>query len=196
MPSLEATKLMDIASQVLEVPSDICHAMAEEIQSADIPYKRLYGEYHSGGWYTATLYTPSESDDHGLVCDGISKPTQLASRLPITQRFLEELGLEFFTVRIARMEADSCLWEHRDYIELDGDKERLRLHVPLIINPGAAMHFPGWNVHMTPGWIWKLDPTVSHAISNPGADPRTHLLLDCYINKTLREMLAHEKLGI
>lgn len=196
MPCLGVNRLVDSISQMLVVPPDICDSMAEEIQHANISYKALYKDFHSGGWYTATLYAPGESsgDDKGVVCDGIPEPTMLARRLPTTQRFLEGLALDFFMVRIARMEAASCLWEHRDYVELNGDRERLRLHVPIITNPAAAIHFSGWEVHMARGWLWKLDPTISHAASNSGSDARTHLILDCYVNKTLKNMLAHQTL--
>lgn len=68
----------------------------------------------------------------------------------------------------------------------------LRLHVPLVTSPIAIMQFSQCTVHIAPGWIWKLDPTVSHAISNTGTDSRTHLILDCYKNRTLRTMLGNE----
>ena len=43
-------------------------------------------------------------------------------------------------------------------------------------------------VHIAPRWIWKLDLTVSYAISNTSTDSRMHLILDCYKNRTLRAM--------
>ncbi|MCJ1239375.1 hypothetical protein MMC14_007371 [Varicellaria rhodocarpa] len=95
---------------------------------------------------------------------------------------------------MARNDSDSWLWEHRDYVELDEEKKRLRLHVPLITNPKYIIHFSHFTVFMAPGWIWKLDPTVSHAISNTSIDSRTHLILDCYKNRTLRKMLSSEML--
>jgi len=64
------------------------------------------------------------------------------------------------------------------------------------MNPAAAMHFLGCSIHMAPGWIWKLDPSISHAASNHGAEPRTHLILNCYINETLRSMLSDERLDM
>lgn len=97
-------------------------------------------------------------------------------------------------MRIARNNHDSWLWEHRDYVELDEEKKRLRLHVPLVSNPDAIMQFPQYKVHVAPGWIWKLDPTVSHAISNTGTATRAHLILDCYTNRTLRNMRNNETL--
>lgn len=47
-------------------------------------------------------------------------------------------------------------------------------------------------MHMSAGYLWKLNPSVSHAISNTGDGDRTHLILDCYINDALRDMLSSE----
>jgi len=192
MSRLDTNSLMDSISQVLEIQPDIMRNITDEIRRADIPYKALYADFQSGGWHTALLYTPDADKSDGTVRDGIASPTPLAQSLPITQRFLEELGLDFFTVRIACNDPDTWLWEHRDYVELDEEKARLRLHVPLVTNPDAIMQFSHCTVHMAAGWIWKLDPTVSHAISNTGTHSRTHLILDCYKNQTLRKMLGSE----
>lgn len=116
--------------------------MTDEICSANINYKTVYGDYQSGGWQTTVLYTPNGENNDGLVHDGEAKPTSLINNLPVTQRFLEELGLDFFTVRIARNDHDSWLWKHRDYVELNEEKKRLRLHVPLVSNPDAIMQIP------------------------------------------------------
>lgn len=49
---------------------------------------------------------PEENND-GAVRDGAAKPTPLNKRLPITQQFLEGLGLGFFALRIACIDPDS-----------------------------------------------------------------------------------------
>ena len=191
---LGASKLMESISQLTEIQPGILRGMTDEICSANINYKTVYGDYQSGGWHTAILYAPDGENNDGLVHDGQGKATSLVNSLPITRRFLEELGLDYFTVRIARNDHDSWLWEHRDYVELNEEKKRLRLHVPLVSNLDAIMQFPQCKVHVAPGWIWKLDPTVNHAISNTGTDTRTHLILDCYVNSSLRHMLNQETL--
>ena len=189
-----ASKLMENISQLIEIQPEVLRAVSDEISGADISYKTVYDDYQSGGWHTAMLYAPNGDNNDGLVHDGKASPTSLVHGLPVTQRFLEDLGLDFFTVRIASNDHDSWLWEHRDYVELGGEKKRLRLHVPLVTNPDAIMQFPQYKVHIAPGWIWKLDPTVSHAISNTGFATRMHLILDCYINRNLCDILNNETL--
>ena len=198
MSRFDTSSLMDDISQLLEIDPDVLHAIDEEIRSAEISFQIHYGDFQSGGWHTALLYAPPKDDaenSDGTVRDGAASPMPVAERLPITCDFLEGLGLDFFMVRIARNDPDSWLWEHRDYIELDEEKKRLRLHVPLVTSPDAVMQFSQCSVRMAQGWIWKLDPTVSHAISNTSTKvARTHLILDCYKNRTLRKMLGNETL--
>lgn len=186
--------LMDNISQLVPIKTDVLGAIKDEINSAKIPYKAVYDDYQSGGWHTAVLYAPGGDNSDGTVRDGIASPTQLAKDLPITQQFLDGLGLDFFTVRIACNDPDSWLWEHRDYVELNEEQERLRLHVPLITSPNAIMQFSHCAVHMATGWLWKLNPMVNHAISNTGTESRTHLILDCYKDQALRKLVGNEVL--
>ncbi|KAF2108908.1 hypothetical protein BDV96DRAFT_503933 [Lophiotrema nucula] len=194
MENFNVNKLMESISQLYPIQPNQFQAMVDEIQNANIPYKVHYDDYQSGGWFTAVLYAPDAKDEgnEGTVRDGVAKPTTVAENLPCTRQFLDGLGLEYFTVRIARTDPDAWLWEHRDYIELNEDKKRLRLHIPLVSNPRAIMQFSQCSVHLAPGWLWKLDPMVSHAISNTSQESRTHIILDCYVNETLREMLDGE----
>ncbi|KAK1252726.1 hypothetical protein MKX08_003913 [Trichoderma sp. CBMAI-0020] len=189
---MSANKLIENISQLREVAADVLHAMEGEVSSANIPYETVYREFQSGGWQTALLYTPEGGHRDGTVRDGAAIPTELVRKLPAIYKFLENLGLDYFTVRIARNGPDSWLWEHQDYNELDAQKSRLRLHVPLSSSPRALFHFDDSAICMASGWVWKLNPTASHAISNTGLEPRTHLILDCYVNQRLREMLNNE----
>ena len=125
----------------------------------NIDYKTVYGDHQSDGWHPTILYAPNGENNDWY------------KNMRITRRFFGDLGLQLFTVHIARNDYDSWLWEHRDYVELNEEKQRLRLHVPLISKPDAIMQFPQCKVNMAPGWIWKLDPTVSHAISNNASHP-------------------------
>lgn len=64
---------------------------------------------HSGGDIGGTGNSTPYIHSDGTVRDGAASPTPLAKRLPITQWFLKELGLDFFTVQIAHNDPDSWL---------------------------------------------------------------------------------------
>jgi predicted nucleotidyltransferase len=184
--------LMENISQLLEIPSNTLLAIADEISQTDIPYKAVHDEYQSGGWHTAVLYTPGKENSDAAIHGDIAKPTALAESMPLTKKFLRDLKLDYFTVHIARNDPDSWLWEHRDCVELDEERKRVRLHVPLIANPKAIVQFSQCAVFMAPGWIWKFNPTINHSISNTSLASRTHLILDCYKTRDLLKLLGNE----
>ena len=192
--TIDIDLLLDSVAQVHPVATETTTAIAQEIIQAGIPYQKSYGDYQSGGWLTAMIYNTSGKSENNVVTEGEAKPTELLDIMPTTRNFLESLGLNYFAVRIAKTEPGAYLWEHRDYLEL-GSNNKLRLHVPLVTNKDAVMQFSDCSVHMALGSIWKLNPTVNHAISNTGTSERIHLILDCYMNDTLRDMVAQESLS-
>ncbi len=190
---IDTDKLMDSISQLLRLDPHQMAAIVAEVGGAAIPYKQSYSDYQSGGWHTAMLYNPTGSTDNNEIKDGHAVPTNVMKALPQTQAFLDGLGLSYFAVRVAKTEPGSYLWEHKDYIEL-GQDNKLRLHIPLVSNPNARMQFNNCSVHMAPGYIWKLNPTVNHSIANRGESDRTHLILDCYMNDHLQDLVMSEML--
>lgn len=80
-----------------------------------------------------------------------------------------------------------------DYSELE-NKPRMRLHIPIKTSSEAYMVLSGYRIHLHENAIWKLNPADAvHGAINNGTN-RIHLLLDCYINDNLKEMLASEKI--
>jgi hypothetical protein len=96
-------------------------------------------------------------------------------------------------VRVARLEPNSFLWEHRDFSDLKR-VPRLRLHIPLQTHPDSYLVLAGQRIFMKSGFIWKLNPTVPHGVCNRSPVPRLHLILDCYVNETIRNWLETERL--
>lgn len=194
MSALNIEELMDHISQIAVIDPKALESIAQEITLANIPYKQSYSEYQSGGWHTAMLYNGSGKAAHNEIAEGQAKPTEVMEQLPATKAFLDKLGLDYFAVRVAKADPDAYLWEHKDYIEL-GPSNKLRLHLPVASNSKARMQFNNFSVHMAPGYLWKLSPVVNHAISNEGDESRVHLILDCYVNENLENLVAREMLS-
>ena len=192
-PQVE-NNLMDSLSQLTTFDGDTLDRLLKEIKNADIPYKKAYSDYQSGGWLTAALYAPDEDCDSAEICDGCAVPCEIMKQLPETKALLNALGLDYFSVRIAATQPDAYLWEHADYLELD-ESQKLRLHIPLDTNSGARMSFSDKSVHLEKGYLWKLDPKLEHAIENKGNSERIHLILDCNMNDRLQQLLAGEFLN-
>lgn len=153
--------------------------MRHEALTVSAPWKVEYGEFQSGGWWTTSLMNDSSEAADVRIGDGTARPTALLEQMPATASLLAELDLSYMWVRLARLEANSFLWEHRDYDGLD-QVERHRLHIPLHTNSSAFLVTGGTKVHMAGGRIWRLTPTYAHGVCNLLGPDRIHVIADVY----------------
>jgi hypothetical protein len=192
-PIKEARGLVEQVSQVGVVSERELEALQREVLSINDEWTRVYGDYQSGGWLTLSLMgcTSDPTDTTIRDCDPVE--TSLLTHMLKTREFLRGLGLRYMWARLARMEPNGSLWEHRDYQELKSVR-RLRLHIPVVTNPSATLIIGGRRIHMASGYVWKLNPVHRHGAINFGREPRVHILLDCYANEPLDRMIAAEHL--
>ncbi|MFC3961650.1 aspartyl/asparaginyl beta-hydroxylase domain-containing protein [Nocardia jiangsuensis] len=169
---VDTATLERVRHEALTVPDDRAAWVAE------------YGEFQSGGWSTLSLINRSGDPRDVRIEDCSPRATSLLEQMPATREFLSSLGFRFMWVRLARLSANSFLWEHRDYQELDGSA-RVRLHVPLVTNSSAVLVTAGTRVQLRAGRIWVLRPTHAHGACNLLGPDRYHLLLDCYLDDRL-----------
>ncbi|MFD7707532.1 aspartyl/asparaginyl beta-hydroxylase domain-containing protein [Streptomyces sp. NPDC059786] len=153
-----------------------------------------YGQHQSGGWWTLSLLNDTGTPTDVTIKDCDPVETTLLRRMPATRKFLSSLGLRYMWVRLARLEPNSFLWEHRDYSELDGT-EHQRLHLPLVTNSSSALVTGGARVHMAGGYLWRLNPTHVHGACNLLGPDRIHLVMDCYADDGLARLTENETLN-
>ncbi|WP_326697991.1 aspartyl/asparaginyl beta-hydroxylase domain-containing protein [Streptomyces sp. NBC_01754] len=167
--------------------------LQHEALTASAPWTAEYGAYQSGGWWTTSLMNASGNAADVRIGDCAARPTALLAAMPATAELLEGLGLSYMWVRLARLEANAFLWEHRDYDELD-QIERYRLHIPLHTNSSAFLVTGGAKVHMTGGRIWRLTPTYAHGVCNLLGPDRIHLIADVYADDAYRRLAERAEL--
>ncbi|MFD3804415.1 aspartyl/asparaginyl beta-hydroxylase domain-containing protein [Streptomyces sp. NPDC058619] len=185
-----------LAGQIAQLDSvDLAQLerMRHEALTVQAPWKAEYGAYQSGGWWTTSLMNASGDAADVTIGDCAAKPTGLLAQMPATSALLDELGLNYMWVRLARLEPNAFLWEHRDYDDLD-QVERHRLHIPLHTNTSAFLVTGGTKVHMTGGRIWRLTPTYAHGVCNLLGPARIHLIADVYADDTYRRLARHPSL--
>ncbi|WP_214107278.1 aspartyl/asparaginyl beta-hydroxylase domain-containing protein [Acrocarpospora catenulata] len=175
LASITDTRLERLRHEALTVPTD---------------WQISYEEYQSGGWATLSLLNGS-GDPADVTITDCERPvaTLLLERMPATRALLDELGLSYMWVRLARLDSNAFLWEHRDYTELN-TIERYRLHLPILTNSSAYLVTAGAAVHMTAGRWWRLTPTYAHGVCNLRGPQRIHLIADCYDDEALRHLTA------
>lgn len=188
-------KMLTYISQLKPVDTKTLDTIAAEIQSAGVDWNEPYPEYASDGLKVATLLNPT-GEQYNFDYHDCAAPlaTPLLNKLPSISKFLTDSNLQIMGSRLLRLDPGTFLHEHRDFVYLQ-ETQRLRLHLPIITNQQAFITSPGVNVHFKRGYLWKLDPKATiHSACNFGAEARIHLMLDCYGNPALAELLQSEKL--
>jgi hypothetical protein len=165
--------------------------MVREVTQANIPWARHYNEYQSGGWWTCSLLGRSADARDGEVSDAAEPVvTDALEKLPVTRKLIDDMGLRYMMVRLARLDPDGALWEHKDYQDLRR-VPRQRIHLPLDTNPDAFLVSGGQRFHMAPASLQTFRPTTAHGACNAGAVSRVHLILDVYEDERVKKLLGH-----
>ncbi len=187
------TALSGQIAQLDRLKPALVERLRHEALTAPAPWRAEYTEYQSGGWWTTSLMNASGEAGDVTIGDCVAQPTRLLEHMPAAAELLSVLGLSYMWVRLARLEANAFLWEHRDYDELR-EVERHRLHIPLHTNASAYLVTSGTKVHMAGGTIWRLTPTHAHGVCNLLGPERIHLIADVYADDAYRHLAKHADL--
>ncbi len=192
-PGLGSADVLGQVARLVELEESVVEQLRAEALGASTRGVLAYGEYQSGGWWTASLMNHSGDPHDVVIGDGRPLRTTLLEEMPATGAFLMGLGLDFMYVRLARLEPHSYLWEHRDYTELRATA-RHRLHIPLVTNPSAVLVTAGARVQMAAGALWRLTPSQAHGVCNTTGPDRLHLIADVYADDAYAALAARPHL--
>ena len=160
--------------------------LIREVRQANVPWARHYNEYQSGDWWTCSLLGRSADPRDGEVTDAVAPTvTDALEKLPVTRKLIDDMGLQYMMARLARLDPDGALWEHKDYQDLRRIP-RQRIHLPLDTNPDAFLVSCGQRFHMGSGLLQTFSPTTAHGACNAGTRSRVHLILDVHEDEHLK----------
>lgn len=74
-------------------------------------------------------------------------------------------------------------------------RTHLRIHIPVITNPGVLFTCGGETVHMAAGECWIFNSFLQHDVQNKGDAQRIHLVLDTVGGGQLPELIAAAEKG-
>lgn len=110
------------------------------------------------------------------VFDGSMAPTEYLRSCPYIMEIMGELGGVWGRSRLMGLAAGAEVPEHIDSHYYW--RTHLRIHIPVITNPGVEFTCGGETVHMKPGECWVFDSFRRHEVHNRGSEHRVHLVLD------------------
>ena len=199
-PAIDLTdrkfELIELIAALQPVKKEQLDLIENEIETTVKTWHQPYAEYASEGLGIAVLLSPDGGEENFSYDDCDSpQETELLRKMPVLKETILSLGLNIMASRLLRLSPGTFLHEHRDYVYLK-EVERYRLHIPVVTNSDAHIITPGKKIHMERGFLWKLDPkNTIHSACNFGNKPRIHVMLDCYMNDKLAQLLESATLS-
>ncbi|MCX6874443.1 MAG: aspartyl/asparaginyl beta-hydroxylase domain-containing protein [Verrucomicrobia bacterium] len=148
-------------------------------------------QFFTGDWSGAALRSAAGSGNplYGDTTHSDFADTLLLQHCQHLHAVVETFQCPLRSVRLLRLTAGSVIREHRDY-DLGYDLGEVRIHVPVITNPGVEFYLDNRRIIMREGECWYLDLNLSHRVQNLGSTDRVHLVIDCQLNDWLRTLIA------
>ena len=184
-PMTAASLKLPLVFDPAGLQSDLQTILAEEF----IPH--FNKGYYEGDWSVVPLRSIGGRADHIYPDPTKTKSfadTPLLARCPSVQALLATLPCELQAVRFLRLKAGSVVKKHCDY-NLGYEDGEVRLHIPVVTNPAVEFIMDGKRVVMNPGEVWYHNFNLPHSVVNKGDTDRIHLVIDCFLNDWLRELI-------
>lgn len=115
----------------------------------------------------------------GLPTDALGgrmAPTEYLRACPYMMELMSEMGCTWGRSRLMGLAAGAEVPEHADSHYYW--RTHIRIHIPVITNPGVEFTCAGETVHMAPGECWVFDSFQRHEVHNRGESHRVHLVID------------------
>jgi ribosomal protein S18 acetylase RimI-like enzyme len=190
---LSATKSKIPSSVRLPITFDAQRLQADLEQILTTEFIPHFNQrYYEGDWSAVPLRSVGGRVDQIYPDPTATRSfadTPLLERCPYVREVLASLRVELQAVRFLRLKAGSVVKEHRDH-NLSLEDGEVRLHIPGRTNPELEFVLDGKRVVMNPGEVWYHNFNKPHSVHNKGATDRIHLVIDCFVNDWLRELIT------
>ena len=103
-------------------------------------------------------------------------PTELLRHCPYIRQVLAAFQTVIGRTRLMRLDAGAEVSPHYDAHYYWHD--RVRVHIPVVSDPGVRFRCGGHEAYMAPGEAWILDNRRLHSVVNASTVPRIHLVFD------------------
>jgi aspartate beta-hydroxylase len=111
-------------------------------------------------------------------------PTVWLDRLPYLRTILDSLPASLNAVRLMALGPGASSRPHCDP-KYALNRGMVRLHIPLISNPGAVLVLDGVEHRWQPGQLWYGDFSREHLVRNAGTIARVHTVIDALLTREL-----------
>ncbi len=124
----------------------------------------------------SALALVSRDGEDNDAFDGPMAPTPHLERCAYLQQALAAFGEVLGRSRLMRLAPGSEVRLHVDFNY--HWVSRVRIHVPVVTEPGVMFHCADQRVHMAPGECWLFNSWRRHRVTHDGSADRIHLVVD------------------
>lgn len=182
---------MDFARPLIQLPIRFCpETLAREVDalppSAWVPHPQGFA-----GNDAVPLVTVN-----GALNDAFEGPMAATEHLrtcPYMMALMERLGGTWGRSRLMGLAPGAQVPRHVDIHYYW--RTHLRIHIPIVTNPGVTFTCGGETVHMAPGESWIFDSFQLHEVHNAGDAKRIHLVLDTVGGERLWDLIEAANSG-
>ena len=171
----------------------------------NIKYSPVKTKYNAKGDWDAISIRGYSDDVGNILKPGVLKSNVEMSHLRWTylyeepdclpiKEILSHIPAEFERVRVMRLKAGTTIKKHTDKIDKEiKSKNIIRIHVPL--KTSLNVHFYLWegkeqhHYNLETGKYYYTDVSKPHAVHNKADFDRLHLVVDCYNNPKIKDLL-------
>ncbi|MBL0925201.1 MAG: aspartyl/asparaginyl beta-hydroxylase domain-containing protein [Sphingomonadaceae bacterium] len=180
---------MKLDVPLLKLPRQYC---AETLAAEVLALPQSAWIAHPGklpGNDAVPLITPGGAITNGFA--GPMEPTEHLRRCPYIMEIMADLGAVWGRSRLMGLAASADVPNHVDVGYYW--RTHLRLHIPVITNPGVEFTCDDRTVHMKAGECWAFDSFCLHNVRNSGNDKRIHLVLDTVGGEKLWDLMVETR---
>ena len=182
---------MRIGHPLLKLPLRFCgETLAREVNALPPDAWMAHPQKFDGN-LSVPLVSPGGEMVHRTF--GSMAPTQWLRRCPYILEIMQALDSTWGRSRLMGLEAGADVPEHIDIHYYW--RTHLRIHIPVITNPGVGFTCNGETTHLAPGECWILDSFYKHSVANRGSETRVHLVLDTVGSGRLWDLIAAATAG-
>ncbi|HEX9595558.1 MAG TPA: aspartyl/asparaginyl beta-hydroxylase domain-containing protein [Anaerolineales bacterium] len=150
---------------------------------------------YGGDWRGAALRAPTGHAHTlfaGLADASDFTDTTLLGRCPNLRRVLATFACPLKAVRLLRLAPGAVIREHCDP-GLGYEEGEVRLHLPILTNPGVEFHVAGERLHFEVGNCYYVNTSLPHRVSNRGSADRVHLVIDAEVNAWVHDVFRRSR---
>lgn len=152
-------------------------------------WERHRGPYHDGAWEAVALWAPRGDLREQTSKGGAFAATPALRFCPYFAEVLDQFPAERNRVRLMRLRAGGHILRHSDPLHTIA-QDLVRLHVPVVTNPGVRFTVNDVRVPLAAGETWHVDVRFPHEVANEGEADRVHLVMDLVPTPQLARLIA------